>query len=218
MPSHWGNAARRVVTQSSVVTTQFLHATGIGLAAKMRKDPIVVLTSCGEGSTSKGDFHEALNFAAIHKLPIIFFVEKNTPSPHPTKRCPCPTSRPRAATASRVRWSMDGPHRRLSDVRPALPGRRGGGPFLIEARATALAPLHDDDDSCYRTKADLRSGSCGPLTLFRGRVEDGIFPREDSTKRALVDEEVRDAAHAMQPDPLPEDALTFVYKDPTTPP
>jgi len=62
MPSHWGNTERRIVTQSSVVATQLLHATGIGLGAKMRKDPLVVLTCCGEGSTSRGDFHEALNF------------------------------------------------------------------------------------------------------------------------------------------------------------
>src|SRR6185437_186448 len=68
MPAHWGNAERRIITQSSVVATQLLHATGIGLAAKLRKDPIVAMACCGEGSTSKGDFHEALNFAAIHKL------------------------------------------------------------------------------------------------------------------------------------------------------
>src|SRR5688572_20343216 len=77
MPSHWGNAERRILTGSSVVATQLLHATGVALAAKMQKDPIVAVTCCGEGSTSKGDFHEALNFASIHKLPVIFFVQNN---------------------------------------------------------------------------------------------------------------------------------------------
>ena len=224
MPSHWGNAARRVVTQSSVVTTQFLHATGIGLAAKMRKDPIVVLTSCGEGSTSKGDFHEALNFSAIHKLPVIFFVENNgyAITSSNEKEMPVPNVADRARGYGIQSAMVDGMDciAVYQTVRPAVDqARRGGGPFLIEAKCYRLWPhSSDDDDSRYRTKAELDEWiKKDPLTLFRGRVEsDGIFPREDLDEiENRVEEEVRDAAQwaMMQPDPLPEDALTHVYKE-----
>lgn len=224
MPSHWGNAARRVVTQSSVVTTQFLHATGIGLAARMRKDPIVVLTSCGEGSTSKGDFHEALNFSAIHKLPVIFFVENNgyAITSSNEKEMPVPNVADRARGYGIQSAMVDGMDciAVYQTVRPAVDqARRGGGPFLIEAKCYRLWPhSSDDDDSRYRTKAELDEWiKKDPLTLFRTRVEsDGIFPREDLDEiENRVEEEVRDAAQwaMMQPDPLPEDALTHVYKE-----
>jgi 2-oxoisovalerate dehydrogenase E1 component alpha subunit len=224
MPSHWGSSERRIVTQSSVVTTQFLHATGIALAAKMRKDPLVVLTSCGEGSTSRGDFHESLNFAAIHKLPVVFYVENNgyAISERNDKEMPVEHVADRArgyGIQSAVADGMDG-IAVYQTVRPAVDqARRGGGPFLIEAKCYRLWPhSSDDDDTRYRPKKELEEWTRkDPLTLFRGRVEDdGIFPREDLDEiEQRVADEVREAAQwaLMQPDPEPGDALGFVYKE-----
>lgn len=224
MPSHWGNRERKVVTQSSVVTTQLLHATGIGLAAKLRQDPVVVLTSCGEGSTSKGDFHEALNFSAIHKLPVIFFVENNgyAITESNAKEMPVPNVADRARGYGIQSAMVDGMDcvAVYQTVRPAVDqARRGGGPFLIEAKCYRLWPhSSDDDDTRYRPRAELEEWiKKDPLTLFRARVEtDGIFPKEDLDEiEQRVSDEVRDAAQwaMMQPDPLPEDALTYVYKE-----
>jgi 2-oxoisovalerate dehydrogenase E1 component alpha subunit len=224
MPSHWGSSRLRIVTQSSVVTTQLLHATGIALAAKMRKDPIVVLTSCGEGSTSKGDFHEALNFAAIHKLPVIFYVENNgyAITESNEKEMPVPNVADRARGYGIQSAMVDGMDciAVYQTVRPAVDqARRGGGPYLIEAKCYRLWPhSSDDDDTRYRPKKELEEWiKKDPLTLFRARVEnDGIFPREDLDEiESRVEEEVRDATQwaMMQPDPLPEDALGFVYKE-----
>jgi 2-oxoisovalerate dehydrogenase E1 component alpha subunit len=224
MPSHWGSTERKIVTQSSVVTTQFLHATGIGLAAKLSKDPIVVLTSCGEGSTSKGDFHEALNFSAIHKLPVIFYVENNgyAISESNEKEMPLKHVSDRARAYGIQKATVDGMDgiAVYQTVRPAVDqARNGGGPFLIEARCYRLWPhSSDDDDSRYRPKKELEEWTKkDPLTLFRTRVEaDGIFPCEDLDEiEHRVEEEVRDAAQwaMMQPDPAPEDALGHVYKD-----
>ncbi|MCC6382946.1 MAG: thiamine pyrophosphate-dependent dehydrogenase E1 component subunit alpha [Dehalococcoidia bacterium] len=224
MPAHWGSVARRVVTQSSVVTTQFPHAVGIALAAKLCKDPIVVMASCGEGSTSRGDFHESLNFAAIHHLPVIFFVENNgyAISERTEKEMPLEHVADRArgyGMQSAVVDGMDG-IAVYQTVRPAVDqARRGGGPFLIEAKCYRLWPhSSDDDDSRYRPKKELEEWSRkDPVKLFRERVEsDGIFPREDLDEiERRVEEEVREAAQwaLMQPDPEPEDALTFVYRE-----
>src|SRR5690625_2474194 len=77
MPGHFGSRKHRIITGSSPVTTQVPHAVGFALAAKMKKESFVTLTTLGEGSTNQGDFHEGLNFAGVHKLPIITLVENN---------------------------------------------------------------------------------------------------------------------------------------------
>ena len=77
MPGHYGRHEHNLVSVSSPVATQLLHAVGIALAAKIRKTGQVAMTSMGEGASNQGDVHEGLNFAAIHKLPFIFVVENN---------------------------------------------------------------------------------------------------------------------------------------------
>ncbi len=224
MPSHWGLRERHVVTQSSVVATQLLHATGIALAAKMRQDPVVVMACCGEGSTSRGDFHEALNFAAIHHLPVIFFVENNgyAISERVEKEVPTEHVADRARGYGIEGATVDGMDAVVvyQTVRQAVDqARRGRGPFLIEAKCYRLwAHSSDDDDSRYRPREELAEWAArDPIKLFRERVQnDGIFPAEDLDRiEAQIDEEVRDAAQwAMaQPDPEPADALGFVYKE-----
>src|SRR3989337_1104312 len=77
MPGHYGNADNNLLSLSSPVATQMLHAVGIALAAKIRGSGQVALTTIGEGSSNQGDVHEGLNFAAIHHLPFILVIENN---------------------------------------------------------------------------------------------------------------------------------------------
>ena len=78
MPGHYGIKERNILSVSSPVATQLLHATGIAWAAKIRKTGRrSTITYLGEGSSNQGDFHEGLNFAGIHKLPVIYVVENN---------------------------------------------------------------------------------------------------------------------------------------------
>src|SRR5437588_2426922 len=77
MPAHWGSRARHIITQSSVVATQLPHCAGLGLSFKSKAQDAVAIAYFGEGSTSQGDFHEALNWAGVHKLPCLFVVENN---------------------------------------------------------------------------------------------------------------------------------------------
>lgn len=224
MPSHWGNRERHILTQSSVVATQLLHATGLALAAKMRNDPIVALTSCGEGSTSRGDFHEALNFAAIHKLPVIFFIENNGYAI--TEK----TEKAMATEHVADRVSGYGLRGQVVDGMDVVAvyhtvkavadqARRGNGPYLIEAKCYRLWPhSSDDDDTRYRPKAELEEWTKkDPITVFRDRLlADAVFtPEELVAIDSRVTEEVRDATQwaLSRPDPKPEDALGFVFKE-----
>ena len=105
MPGHYGSHEHNIVSVSSPVATQLLHAVGIALAAKIRKTGQVAMTTMGEGSSNQGDVHEGLNFAAIHKLPFVFVVENNgyaisVPSPRRSRARVSRTGRP--ATGSRA--------------------------------------------------------------------------------------------------------------------
>ncbi len=77
MPYHFSHKELRILCQSSVVASQFLHAVGAAWAAKQANTDEVVYVSAGDGATSQGDFHEALNFAALHRLPLVFVIHDN---------------------------------------------------------------------------------------------------------------------------------------------
>jgi len=77
MLDHFSHRDLKIPCQSSVVGSQFLHATGRALGVKFDGFDEVVYVSAGDGATSQGDFHEALNFASIHKLPVIFVIQDN---------------------------------------------------------------------------------------------------------------------------------------------
>src|SRR5699024_6937991 len=77
LPGHLGKKKSRMLTGSSPVATQVRAAVGIALAAEMEKRPFVSFVTLGDGSSNQGDFHEGLNFAGVHKLPVITMVENN---------------------------------------------------------------------------------------------------------------------------------------------
>ncbi len=77
MPEHFSHKGLHIPCQSSVVGSQFLHAVGVAKGLQILGKDVVVYVSGGDGSTSQGDFHEALNFASIHKLGVIFVIQDN---------------------------------------------------------------------------------------------------------------------------------------------
>ena len=77
MPMHYGNKNLRIVSQSSATGTQYLQAVGCALSRKLEKTKEIVYVSSGEGTTSQGDFHEALNWAGREKAPVIFHIQDN---------------------------------------------------------------------------------------------------------------------------------------------
>ena len=77
MPGHYGGAPYNIVSLSSPVGTQVLHAVGIAMGAWVRGDDVVAMTQFGEGTSNQGEIHEAMNFAGVHRLPVIFVCENN---------------------------------------------------------------------------------------------------------------------------------------------
>ena len=77
MPSHWGSRRLGIISGSSPIATQVPHAAGIAYAVKYRGEDAVVACWFGDGATSEGDWHEGLNFAGIHRLPVVFVCENN---------------------------------------------------------------------------------------------------------------------------------------------
>src|SRR6478752_6828219 len=164
MPGHYGSHEHNLVSVSSPVATQLLHAVGIALAAKIRKTGQVAMTSMGEGSSNQGDVHEGLNFAAIHKLPFVFVVENNgyAISVPAAKQVSVADVADRASGYGIPGVVVDG-----TDVlacyaaaRDAVArARAGDGPTLIEAKVTRLtAHSSDDQQTKYRSEEDLAAG------------------------------------------------------------
>jgi 2-oxoisovalerate dehydrogenase E1 component alpha subunit len=224
MPGHYGGAAHNILSSSSPVATQILHAVGIALAAKVRRTDQVAITFMGEGSSNQGDVHEGLNFAAIQRLPVILVVENNgyaisVPS---SKELALPDVAARAAGYGIPGVVVDGAdvlgaYRAARDA--VVRARAGEGPTLIEAKVTRLtAHSSDDQQTKYRTAEELASERArDPLPRFREQLATAgiLTPELESAYaeeiRGIV-EDATDFAEA-QPDPTPESALRFVYAE-----
>ncbi len=183
MPGHYGDRKRNLLSVSSPVATQILHAVGIALAAKIRGTGQVALAAMGEGSSNQGDVHEALNFAAIHKLPFVFLVENNgyAISVPAAREVSVPDVAMRASGYGIPGVVVDG-----SDVlacyraaRAAVDlARSGGGPTLIEAKVMRLTGHSSDDQQTkYRSDEELASERLrDPLPRFRDELRRGRGP------------------------------------------
>jgi len=224
MPGHYGAAVHNILSTSSPVATQLLHAVGIALAARIRQTDQVCLTALGEGSSNQGDFHEGLNFAGIHRLPVVFVVENNgyAISVPMSLESAVPDIAMRAAGYNMPGVIVDG-----ADVlacyragREAVArARRGDGPTLIEAKVTRLtAHSSDDQQTKYRSAEELeREKARDPLPRFRAQLLDaGVLDAEllagiDGEVRATV-EEATEWAEAL-PEPDPATAMRWVYAE-----
>jgi 2-oxoisovalerate dehydrogenase E1 component alpha subunit len=212
MPSHWSYRKSNIVSHSAPVATQTVHASGIGLAIKLSKRDEVVLTTIGEGSTSQGEWYEGVNWAAIHRLPVIFLVQNNqyAISVPVDKQMAVPSSADKACGLGLRGVSVDGNdvYAVYERVREAAEmARAGEGPTLIEARMYRITPhSSDDDDRTYRTREEVEENKKrDPITLIRKRVEeDGLLSIKeldelDARAKEMVDEAVRYAEAAPYP-------------------
>jgi 2-oxoisovalerate dehydrogenase E1 component alpha subunit len=224
MPGHYGSREHNLVSVSSPVATQLLHAVGIALAAKIRKTGQVAMTSMGEGSSNQGDVHEGLNFAAIHKLPFVFVVENNgyAISVPAAMEVSVEDVADRAAGYGIPGVVVDGVDviGCYAAARDAVARARAGeGPTLIEAKVTRLtAHSSDDQQTKYRAAEELEQERLrDPVPRFREQLRDaGVLTDEIEERiaaglKAAV-EDATDYAES-EPDPDPATAMRYVYAD-----
>jgi 2-oxoisovalerate dehydrogenase E1 component alpha subunit len=222
MPSHFGYRPLKIVSGSSPVATQVPQAAGIAFAIRYKGTDEVVLTSFGEGSTAQGDFHEGLNWAGIHKLPVIFLCQNNqyaisTPL---YKETPVPNVADRAAAYGIPGVVVDGNdvlevYRVMCDA--VARARRGEGATLIEAKLYRLVPhSSDDDDRTYRSREEVEMWKQRePLVVMQnylhsvGLLDEARLQAYEARARQMVDDANEFARQA--PYPQPASALTNVW-------
>ncbi len=225
MPNHWGSARLGVISGSSPIATQLPHAAGLAYAAKLRREDKVAVSYFGEGATSKGDFHEALNFAGIHSLPCVFICENNgyAISVPMTQESAVDDVADRAHSYGFGGVICDGndPLDVYAATHQALRrARAGDGPTLIECKTYRFrAHTSDDDDRTYRTAEEVEAWrKKDPLRQFRQYlIEQRLLPEADevaieSELKAEVDEAAKRAE--AQPFPSPSSATTKVFARP----
>jgi 2-oxoisovalerate dehydrogenase E1 component alpha subunit len=222
MPAHYSSRRHNIVTGGSPVATQILHAVGVAQAFKYRGEDRVVVATVGEGGTSEGDWHEGLNWAAIHRLPVIFLVENNgfAISVPQSLQMAVEHVADRAAGYGMPGVSVDGGdvlavYRAASEAVDRA--RRGGGPTLLEVACVRLqSHSSDDDQRRYRSAEDLEEmRRHDPLERFRADLEsssilaDGEADQIRQECQSLIDEAQAEADQAPAPDP--DTALRYVY-------
>ena len=162
LPSHWSDPDRRVFTQSSVIGTQFPHAAGVAHGLQIQGSDAVVVVYGGEGATSEGDWHEAMNWAGIHKLPLICVIENNQYAISvPVEEQVAGSVASRAAGYGFPGHRIDGNDvlEVVATMREAVARARAGeGPTLIEA-LTYRYYAHTSDDNDSRSRAWLTAAS-----------------------------------------------------------
>ena len=223
MPGHFSDRELKIVTASAPVGVQYPQAAGTALAFKMRGEDGVVLVCGGEASTSGGDWHEAMNFAGIHDLPVIFLVENNSYAISvPVKLQVAGSIAGRAAGYGFPGFEVDGNDvlAVYEAVREAVErARRGDGPTLIEAKTYRFtAHSSDDDDRRYRGRGEVEGWrKKDPITRYERYLEE--IELLDEEKRGeisdRIDEEVAEASDYAEkaPPAEPESALERVYAE-----
>ncbi len=221
MPSHWSFKAMNVVSHSSPVATQALHAAGIGLAIKRRGEERIVFTSTGEGSTSEGEWYEAVNWAAVHRLPVVFNVQNNQYAiSEPASRQMAVSGAAERACGMGLKGvsvdGMDAPacHRAFLEVFDHV--RSGAGPAVIETCVYRITPhSSDDDDRSYRSREEVehyKQNDCLPRAEKALGLEPELVEELERKAKAMVDDAVAFALSAPDPDG-PEAAYPVYAED-----
>ncbi len=224
MPSHWSLKRAKVVSHSSPVATQAPHASGLGFAIKMKGSDEVVLTTIGEGSTSQGEWSEAVSFAAVHKLPVIFLIENNVYaiSVRQEKQMAVQHAADKALGLGLPGETVDGldpllVHRTVAQA--AERARAGQGPTVIETMVNRMTPhSSDDDDRTYRPREEVEEMKANdPLDLYRQQLIDlGALTDKAETdyqERAHILVEAAVAAATEAPYPDVSEATYPVYAE-----
>ncbi|MBN2366729.1 MAG: tungsten formylmethanofuran dehydrogenase [Calditrichaeota bacterium] len=229
IPHHWGHSGLRIVSKSSCTGVQFLQATGTALGVVKAGTDEVVYVSAGEGTTSEGEFFEALNWAGRDKLPVIFHIEDNkyAISVHVSEQTA-------GGSVYKVVAGFENLEREIINgtdffesyktfQKAVKRARAGEGPTIIVSEVVRLLPHSSSDDHRkYRTPEELEEDrQKDPILQFAlACTENGIIESEEFDK---IQQEVKNrvdkaAEWAMeQPDPEADTAADYVFVENRSP-
>lgn len=224
MPQHYGHKELRIVSQSSPTGTQFLQAVGCAMARRMEKTKDVVYVSSGEGTTSQGDFHEALNWASNAKAPVIFHIQDNeyAISTHKSQQSADSVYAMAAGYKNLSRYDVNGTdffETNLAFKQAIDRARKGKGPSIIVSNVVRLLPHSSSDDQRkYRSEEDLAEDrKRDPMTVLEDQcMKEKIISMKEFDKirseiQKLVDEDALWADSQDYPDV--DTALDHIYSD-----
>lgn len=225
MPQHYGHKDLRIVTQSSPTGTQYLQAVGCAMGAVKEGTDEVVFVSSGEGATSEGDFHEALNWASREKLPVIFFIEDNKYAisvPVTQQTAGSSVHKMVSGYENLKRFEVDGTdfletYKVSTDA--VARARKGDGPSVIVAHVVRLLPHSSSDDQRkYRAADDLeRDRKKDPIAKFELYLLDhGLADQAQlESIRESTRKSINDATEWAEGRPFPAavDAERYVWTE-----
>jgi 2-oxoisovalerate dehydrogenase E1 component alpha subunit len=208
--AHFGSRALHVLSQQGPQPNHCTHGVGCAWASKLLGDGSVSVIAFGDGGAQKGEVHESMNLAAVHRLPILFVVHRNgwTQSVKRSDEYATETLVERAAGYGMPGYAVDG-----MDVEAMYAAastafaraRAGEGPSLIDARCVRFLPnTSNDDDSRYRDRAevDAARATLDPVVRARALVDAAFADRIDAESAAAAD----DAAEWAEAQPLGDPA------------
>ena len=211
-----------VAPQTTPLATQLLHAVGVGHAARLQGRDTVALAMCGEGASSEGDFHEALNFAAVFKAPVVFLVQNNKYA------ISVPLSRQSAAPSLAHKGVGYGVPAVLVDgndvaaltavlAEAVARAASGDGPTLVEADTYRVnAHTNADDPTRYRTDDEVQGWVArDPLSRVRAylRADGGLDDAAESILGAEAQAMAVRVREGLQSTPAvdPDELFAHVY-------
>ncbi|NIA18719.1 MAG: tungsten formylmethanofuran dehydrogenase, partial [Simkaniaceae bacterium] len=215
MPQHYSHKTLKIVSQSSPTGTQYLQAVGTAMRCKWDKTKELVYVSSGEGATSQGDFHEALNWSSREKLPVIFHVQDNeyAISVHISEQTSGKSVYSMVAGYTNLaRFDVDGTdffETQLAFKKAADRARKGKGPSVIVSHVVRLLPHSSSDDQRkYREHEELAENKeKDPISIFEATcIKAGIFTKKEieaiqTECKKQVDEDAGWADAQEHPDP-----------------
>ena len=227
LPVHWGMINAQLPSQSSPTGTQFLQAVGTAMASKRKGIKNVSYVSSGEGTTSQGEFHEAVNWASREKLPVLFVIQNNryaisVPVEHQTAGKDGSVAEMMGGFYTLHRKKIDGTNffESYKEIQEAISYIKSGkGPALIEAEVVRLqSHSSSDDQKKYRTKEELEKDKLNdPIEKFAAQLKAEGLLNENEYQNLWkeINEEIEKAADkAYQAnDPDPRDAAKYVFDE-----
>ncbi len=237
LPQHYGQKDLNIVSQSSPTGTQYLQAVGTAMAARRTGKNALVYVSSGEGTTSQGEFHEALNWAGREKLPVLFHIEDNgfaISVPKSSQTAEGSVYDMVGGYGNLNRFETDGTDffQSFTTFKTAIESiRAGNGPAIVVSNVVRLLPHSSSDDHRkYRDAKELsEEQKRDPIEKFRAQCEQGGIITSGEFQQVWDDvvREVDEAAEKALSAPFPhradadthvvdESPVSIPYSEPTT--